>query len=57
MKEFLNLFVLAGSGSNVLAWCSRPVTDESRFSAANSSNTTLRTERCAPKKDKLINLT
>jgi len=26
MKEFRNLFVLAGSGSNVLAWRSRPVT-------------------------------
>jgi len=30
MKEFRNIFVLAGSGSNVLAWRSRPVTDESR---------------------------
>jgi len=32
MKKFRNLFVLAGSSSNVLAWCSRPVTDESRLS-------------------------
>jgi len=34
MKEFRNLFVLAGSGSNVLAWRSRPVTDESRLSGS-----------------------
>ena len=32
MKEFRNLFVLDGSGLNVLAWRSRPVTDESCLS-------------------------
>jgi len=34
MKEFRNLLVLAGNGSNVLAQCSRSVTEESRLSGS-----------------------
>jgi len=34
MKEFWNLFVADGSGSNVLAWRSRPVTVESSLSGS-----------------------
>jgi len=34
MKELRNLTVLVVSGSNVLAWRSRPVTDVSRLSAS-----------------------
>ena len=37
MKEFRNLFVVAGRGLNALAWRSRPVMEQSRLSVVGAS--------------------